>query len=57
MARCHATRELVASERYLAGLFDANSAHIHPLKYVRGLAAAAERVGVVLHEGSRRVAA
>jgi gamma-glutamylputrescine oxidase len=48
-----ATRQLVARERYLAGLLDANSAHIHPLKYVRGLAAAAERAGVVLHEGSR----
>jgi gamma-glutamylputrescine oxidase len=48
-----ATRRIVASERYIGGLFDANSGHIQPLKYVRGLAAAAERTGVVLHEGSR----
>jgi gamma-glutamylputrescine oxidase len=48
-----ATREHVASERYLAGMFDANSGHLHPLKYLRGLAAAAERAGCVLHEGSR----
>jgi gamma-glutamylputrescine oxidase len=48
-----ATRRIVASERYIGGLFDSNSGHIHPLKYVRGLAAAAERAGVVLHEGSR----
>jgi gamma-glutamylputrescine oxidase len=48
-----ATRELVASERYVAGLHDANSGHIHPLKYVRGLAAAALRAGVTVHENSR----
>jgi gamma-glutamylputrescine oxidase len=48
-----ATRAQVASERYLAGLHDSNSGHLHPLKYVRGLAAAAERAGVVIHEGSR----
>ena len=48
-----ATRELVASERYIGGLLDPNSGHLHPLKYVRGLAAAAERLGCVLHEGSR----
>jgi gamma-glutamylputrescine oxidase len=48
-----ATRQLVASERYIAGLHDSNSAHIHPLKYVRGLAAAAQRAGVIIHEHSR----
>lgn len=48
-----ATRQLVASERYIAGMLDTNSGHLHPLKYVRGLATAAMRAGVVLHEGSR----
>jgi gamma-glutamylputrescine oxidase len=48
-----ATRQLVASERYLAGLLDTNSGHLHPLKYVRALASAAEAAGAVLHEGSR----
>ena len=48
-----ATRELVASERYIGGMLDTNSGHIHPLKYVRGLAAASERAGCVIHEGSR----
>jgi gamma-glutamylputrescine oxidase len=48
-----ATRRLVASERYIAGLLDTNSGHMQPLKYVRGLAAAAERAGAVLYEGSR----
>jgi gamma-glutamylputrescine oxidase len=49
----HATRQLVATERYLGGMLDTNSGHVHPLKYVRGLAAAAERQGCTLHEGSR----
>lgn len=48
-----ATRAHVASDRYLAGLHDDNSGHLHPLKYVRGLAAAAERAGVVIHEGTQ----
>jgi gamma-glutamylputrescine oxidase len=48
-----ATRGLVASERYIGGLLDTNSGHLHPLKYVRGLAAAAERLGCTLHESSR----
>jgi gamma-glutamylputrescine oxidase len=48
-----ATRGLVASERYIAGMLDTNSGHLHPLKYVRGLATAAQRAGAVLHEGSR----
>jgi gamma-glutamylputrescine oxidase len=48
-----ATHRLVASERYLAGLLDTNSGHLHPLKYVRALATAAESAGAVLHEGSR----
>jgi gamma-glutamylputrescine oxidase len=48
-----ATHRLVASERYIAGMLDTNSGHLHPLKYVRGLAAAAKRAGAVLHEGSR----
>jgi gamma-glutamylputrescine oxidase len=48
-----ATHGLVASDRYIAGLHDSNSGHLHPLKYVRGLAAAARRAGATLHEGSR----
>jgi gamma-glutamylputrescine oxidase len=47
------TRQLVASERYIGGLHDSRSAHLQPLKYLRGLAAAAERAGCVIHEGAR----
>jgi gamma-glutamylputrescine oxidase len=50
------TRDLVASDRYVAGLLDSNSGHLHPLKYVRGLAAAAERAGTIIYEGSRALA-
>src|SRR6185369_596988 len=48
-----AVRELVASDRYIAGMHDANSGHLHPLKYVRGLAAAAQLAGCTIHENSR----
>lgn len=43
-------RSLLATQRYLGGLFDANAAHLHPLKYVRGLAVAAERAGAQIFE-------
>ncbi len=51
------TREDMAqrlyTERYSAGLFEPNAMHIHPLNYVRGLAAAAAGQGVRVHEHSR----
>ena len=43
-------RSLLATQRYIGGLFDANAAHLHPLKYVRGLAVAAERAGAQIFE-------
>ena len=48
-----ATHRLVASERYIGGLHDSNSAHLQPLKYLRGLTAAAEQLGCTVHEDSR----
>jgi len=45
--------ELLATKRYNAGLYDTNAGHCHPLKYVLGLAAAAEAAGARIHEGSR----
>lgn len=41
------------SERFQAGIVDPEGAHIHPLKYVLGLARAAETAGAVIHEQSR----
>jgi len=46
-------RTLLASERYLAALYDSNSGHLHPLNYTLGLARAAEACGVRIFEGSR----
>jgi gamma-glutamylputrescine oxidase len=43
----------LASDRYLAGLIDTRSGHLHPLKYVRGLARAAESAGAKIFENSR----
>lgn len=45
-------RGTLASERYLGALFDANSGHLHPLKYTLGLARAALSLGVRIFEGS-----
>ena len=46
-------RSIIASERYLGALYDANAGHIQPLNYTRGLAAAAERHGARLFEATR----
>lgn len=43
----------IASPRYYAGLHDAFSGHLHPLKYCLGLARAARAEGVRIFENSR----
>jgi gamma-glutamylputrescine oxidase len=43
----------VRSVRYLGGLIDSRSGHLHPLKYTRGLAAAAEAAGALIFENSQ----
>lgn len=45
-------RAHVASDRYLGGLLDTRSGHLHPLKYTLGLARAAESGGVRIFENS-----
>jgi gamma-glutamylputrescine oxidase len=47
------TRALVDTDRYIGGMHDTNSAHLQPLAYLRGLAAAAERAGCIIHENTR----
>ncbi len=42
----------VRSDRYLGGLLDTRSGHLHPLKYTLGLARAAEREGVKIFENT-----
>jgi len=44
---------LLGTKRYVAGLYDSNSGHFHPLNYTLGLAAAAEHSGVRIFEGTR----
>jgi len=43
----------VGSERYLAGLIDTRSGHLHPLKYTLGLARAAELQGARIFENTQ----
>jgi gamma-glutamylputrescine oxidase len=46
-------RSVVATDRYISALYDSQSGHLHPLNYTLGLAAAAERAGVQIFEGTR----
>jgi gamma-glutamylputrescine oxidase len=46
-------RATLATSRYLGGLYDTNSGHLHPLNYTLGLARSAEQLGVRIFEGSR----
>lgn len=43
----------IASKRYIAGLYDSASGHLHPLRYTIGLGEAAVAATVQLYEGSR----
>lgn len=43
---------LLGSRRYVAGLFDPDGAHVHPLNYTLGLAAAARAAGACIYEHS-----
>lgn len=49
----HDIGQWIDSPRYVAAVHDPRSGHLHPLKLVRGLAAAALRAGVSLHGHSR----
>ena len=40
----------ITTDAYIGGLYDAQSGHINPLKYLLGLAKAAVDAGVVIHE-------
>jgi gamma-glutamylputrescine oxidase len=45
--------ELLATDRYIGGLHDSRSGHLHPLNYTLGLARAAEAAGVRIFECSQ----
>ena len=44
--------KVLDTDRYIGGLRDDRSGHLHPLNYTLGLAAAAEAAGVKIHEQS-----
>jgi gamma-glutamylputrescine oxidase len=44
--------QVIRTERYLGGLFDPRSGHVHPLNYTLGLVQAAERAGAQFFEGT-----
>ncbi len=46
-------RSVLATDRYIGALYDSQSGHLHPLNYTLGLAAAAQRAGVQIFEGTR----
>jgi glycine/D-amino acid oxidase-like deaminating enzyme len=48
----HEMRSVVGSDRYVGGLIDMGSGHLHPLNLALGEAAAAESLGVKLFEHS-----
>lgn len=48
----HEQRREIGSDAYCGLMVDPHSAALHPAKYVRGLACAAERAGAVLHEAT-----
>ncbi len=43
----------INTDAYVGGLYDAYSGHVHPVKYILGLRAAAIKAGAVIHEGCR----
>lgn len=47
-----ALRALVGSDRFVGGDIDRGAGHVHPLNYAIGLARAAQKAGVVIHERS-----
>jgi gamma-glutamylputrescine oxidase len=47
-----AVQNLLATKRYLAGVYDSGSGHLHPLNYTLGLAAAAHQAGVQIYENT-----
>jgi len=47
-----ATSQLLGSDFWYGGMFNPTGGHINPLAFARGLAAAAERHGAIIHEQS-----
>lgn len=50
-----AVRSICRSKAYRGGILDWDAGHLNPLRYVIGLARAAEAAGAVIHEGTEAV--
>jgi len=48
-------RSVLETDRYVGAMYDSQSGHLHPLNYTLGLAAAAERAGTRIFEGTRAI--
>lgn len=48
--------EVMATDRYIAGLYDSNGGHLHPLNYTLGLNLAAQKAGARVFENSPVIA-
>jgi gamma-glutamylputrescine oxidase len=48
-------RELCRTKAYRGGILDWDAGHLHPLRYVTGLARACEAAGAVIYEGTEAV--
>lgn len=46
------TRQLVRTDKYIAGIYDPRGAHFHPLNYLLGIADAAQKQGLKIYEQS-----
>jgi gamma-glutamylputrescine oxidase len=47
-----AVQSLLATKRYIAGVYDSGSGHLHPLNYTLGLADAARKAGAQIYENT-----
>ena len=47
--------QLLGTKSYFSGSLDMDAGHLHPLKFVLGLARAAQKAGAVVHEQSRAI--
>ena len=45
--------DYVKTDRYVGGIFDEGSGHLHPMKYLHGLAEAAKGLGVKIFENTK----
>ena len=43
---------LLATKRYIAGVYDSGSGHLHPLNYTLGLADVASKAGAHIYENT-----